>query len=167
MKTNKDLKQRLKELLHYCTATGVFTWKIKRRGTRGKGQAAGTLLSTGYIRLRIDYKYHLAHRLAFLYMDGSFPPNKVDHPNHIRDDNRWCNIRHATSLENQQNISLSKRNKSGICGVSFEQGRNKWVAGICINKKSINLGRFKNKSDAIDARKAANIKYGFHENHGS
>jgi len=33
--------------------------------------------------------------------------------------------------------------------------------------KAVHLGFFDDKDDAIAARKAANIKYGFHANHGA
>ena len=39
------------------------------------------------------------------------------------------------------------------------------VAQIKINYKTIYLGSFKNKEDAILARKEAEIKYDFHSNH--
>jgi len=40
------------------------------------------------------------------------------------------------------------------------------VAFISVNSKTKNLGRFKNKDDAIKARRDAEIKYKYHNNHG-
>lgn len=40
------------------------------------------------------------------------------------------------------------------------------MAGICIDGKTICLGSFSEIEDAAAARKKADIKYGFHKNHG-
>jgi hypothetical protein len=61
---------------------------------------------------------------------------------------------------------LRKNNKSGFNGVCFDKSKNKWKSSIHFNNKEIHLGRFYNLADAIKCRKQANIKYGFHENHG-
>lgn len=53
-KRKPDLK-RLKELLHYNPNTGIFIWRVSRKGTRGIGQVAGNLCKTnGYIRININ-----------------------------------------------------------------------------------------------------------------
>ncbi|WP_260164830.1 AP2 domain-containing protein [Lentilactobacillus buchneri] len=54
---------------------------------------------------------------------------------------------------------INKNNKSGIKGVSWDNGRNKWRAYIRIKRKAISLGYFTNKADAIVARKEAEEKY--------
>jgi len=107
----------------------------------------------------------MSHRLAFYYVLG-WCPEEVDHINHVRDDNRWINLRAASKQENHRNRKLDTNNKSGFNGVTWYKNYSKWLACIGIGGKQINLGYFENKDDAIAARKAANIKYGFHPNHG-
>ncbi len=41
----------------------------------------------------------MSHTLAFLYMEGAFPKNEVDHLNHNRSDNSWVNLRKVTRVE--------------------------------------------------------------------
>ena len=50
-------------------------------------------------------------------------------------------------------------NKSGVKGVSFHKSTRKWNAYIGFKGRQIFLGRFKNKEDAIKARKEAEEKY--------
>jgi hypothetical protein len=63
--------------------------------------------------------------------------------------------RHAKTLPR----NASKRNKSGVTGVCFSNNHQKWKAYIYSNQKSIDLGLFHDKQDAIDARKNAELIY--------
>ncbi|MFI2856849.1 HNH endonuclease [Paenibacillus sp. JSM ZJ436] len=54
---------------------------------------------------------------------------------------------------------LHKGNKSGHKGVTWVVARNKWQAYIGIKGKSINLGYFIHKEDAVNARKKAEELY--------
>ena len=65
-----------------------------------------------------------------------------------------------------RNAKLSSSNTSGTVGISWYHINGKWAAYIRVNYKKIHLGYYTNKDDAIKARKAAEVKYGFHENHG-
>ena len=122
--------------------------------------------NNGYITVGILTEQYRVHRLAWLYVYGEWPVKYIDHINQIRDDNRICNLRCVDDLENSRNKKQYKRNKSGIVGVNWSNKRNKWEAYISISSKTISLGRFTDKEDAIKARKAAEIEYGFHKNHG-
>ena len=159
-------QERLKELLRYCPDTGIFTW-AKSRTKAVIGKEAGSLTYEGYIEIKLDAVAYRAHRLSFLYMDGALPEFHVDHKNHKRSDNSWANIRRVSSKENSRNRSISNRNTSGFVGVCWYADRGKWRVQIGVDGKSIKLGEFTKKHDAINARKAANIKYGYHENHGT
>ena len=64
-------KPDVKELTVYDPATGVFTWRIGRPRAP-KGGSVGWLYD-GYICMEVEGRKYRAHRLAFLYMTGSFP----------------------------------------------------------------------------------------------
>lgn len=84
----------------------------------------------------------------------------VDHINtHHPEDNRKANLRIVTSSENQMNRKLAKNNTSGTTGVLWDKRNNLWMAYIGINYKTITLGYYKIKEDAIKARKEAEEKY--------
>ncbi|HDU0056401.1 AP2 domain-containing protein [Listeria monocytogenes] len=54
---------------------------------------------------------------------------------------------------------ISTRNKSGIKGVRWNEGRKKWEASITFKRNHHFLGRFTKKEDAIKARLEAEEKY--------
>ena len=162
---NTLTQEKLKKTLTYYPKTGLFKWKTPKQ-RRKLNSIAGNLDKNGYRFIRIDAKNYFAHRLAYLYMKGSFPPEQCDHKNHQRDDNRFSNLREVSHQENQRNRSMSSNNKSGFTGVSFAKHASKWVAHINISGKKKHLGYFTDKDEAITARQEANIKYGFHFNHG-
>lgn len=49
--------------------------------------------------------------------------------------------------------TMQKNNTSGHTGVSWDITRNKWKVSIKVDGKTINLGRFEDLQEAIDARK--------------
>ncbi len=62
------------------------------------------------------------------------------------------NLRYATHKENQYNQSMSKRNTSGVKGVTWASKYNKWRSQIKFNKKSMIIGYFDDIEDAKKAR---------------
>jgi len=172
----------LKELLHYNPETGAFTWRerdikwfsdaphCRTWNTKYSGKEAGSEMTTikgkRYILICVFFKRHRAHRLAWLYMKGSFPDGEIDHINGSGSDNRINNLRDVTTSENNKNVRLRSDNTSGFTGVRWFKRDNNWRARIVVNKKEIHLGYFDSIEDAIKARKEANIRYGFHPNHG-
>lgn len=161
MVTQKELRR----ILHYSPDTGIFT-RLVSKGGRKVGESAGHFRYDGYSQIKIEGYMYLSHRLAWLYMMGEFP-EEIDHINHVRNDNRWINLREASSQENAQNQSMRNTNKSGFTGVSWHKASNKWQADICVGYKGKYLGVFKELSDPVKARLDAENNYEFHENHGT
>ena len=158
---------KLKEVLSYDSTSGIFIWNINKKRAK-KGNIAGSIEKTGYIRISIDGKRYSAHRLAWLYIYGNFPAKgyMIDHINHNTSDNRISNLRCVTNIENQRNASINKANTSGKIGVVWCKHYNKWRANIRIgNKKRKHLGYFIKYEDAVNARLEAQSLYGFHKNY--
>lgn len=162
---SEPTQEELKELLAYDPLTGLFTWIVKRPNAT-VGGTAGNLDPSGYIRISVKGKNYTAHRLAFLYMTGEFPPAHTDHINHKRADNRWANLRAISQLDNNRNTPLRSDNTSGMTGVSFNLRGMNWVARIKVGATYKFLGGFASFEEAKAARLKANKLYDFHPNHG-
>ena len=106
----------------------------------------------GYLVVHVNKEVYYLHRLAFLYMEGYIPEHFVDHLNGVRDDNRWCNLRHVSNACNLQNCKCSVTNRSGFSGVSWHKGFGKWVAQGVMNGRPIHLGGYATVLEAALAR---------------
>lgn len=152
----------------YNDDTGLLSWAVNKRRVE-KGQIAGHQRRDGYIVVGLNGKLLYAHHIIW----GIFRPEEplgedeqIDHINHIRHDNRLCNLRKVKRVDNMRNQSMRSTNPSGVTGVRFNKECAKWQATIRALNKEKHLGVFANFEDAVHARKAAEVKYGFHENHG-
>jgi hypothetical protein len=168
-KTHKEKKEmtqkKIKKLIHYDPVSGFVMAKVNF-GTRTKVGDIIKSKKNKYLRLQINNRRYVLHRLIWLYMTGSFPEKYIDHINHDKTDNRWENLREVSHRDNCRNFPMLSTNTSGQVGVSWNKEKNMWRARINIDDKEIFLGYFVEFHKAVDARKNAEVLYGFHENHG-
>lgn len=170
--------QRLKELLDYNPETGELLWKPralshfsdeghwKTWNTRFGSTVAGGIYANGYRAVSFSGMRYYAHRIAWAMHTGEWPSDQIDHINQKRDDNRISNLRQVTNHENTKNKVRLKRNTSGVTGVDWDKRKGKWRAQIKHNKRGIFLGYFADFDEATAVRKAAEVKFGYSENHG-
>ncbi len=154
--------EKLRELLHYDHETGIFTWKVSTSNRVKVGDVAGSPDGQGYLQIKVQRRLYLAHRLAWLHINGVWPKLNIDHINRNPSDNRLVNLRDVTHKQNHQNRSKSSNNTSGHPGVYWHKRISKWVAQIKHNQKNIYLGCFSILEEAIAARKAGELKYWGH-----
>jgi hypothetical protein len=143
-------QERLRELLHYDPDTGLFTWKVDRRGTAKAGSVAGGPNSDGYIQIRVLGKRYKAHQLAWLYCNGVIP-KEIDHEDTDKSNNRIKNLRPSTRSQNRANTKAACTNKSGFKGVSLHKSSNKYIAQIKIKGKKKSIGYFDSPEKAHTA----------------
>jgi len=157
----KVTQERLKELLSYDSTTGLFYWKVSRRGSFGRVGALAGWEQYGYKYISIDSKNYPVHRLAWLYTFGYFPENQIDHKDRNRSNNRIDNLREVSAMCNSRNRGVMDSNTSGIVGVYFERAAMKWRARITANGVKHCLGLFETKIDAVFARWKGEVLYEF------
>lgn len=175
--------EMLHKLLRYEPETGKMYWRHRtidifgyskfftenrcnKWNTLHAGKEAFTCCDAGGRKVgSIFDRQYKAHRVIWAMIHGYWP-EEIDHEDHNPSNNKLGNLRPVPHRQNMKNQRLPKDNKSGFCGVRFEKRRDHWIAKIMVDNREIYLGSFTDKSGAIAARKAANIKYGFHPNHG-
>lgn len=174
----------LRKLLRYDPETGQLFWRARpvslfRAGhfsaehnaakwnTRYAGKpTTPSLGSEGYARCTINGRLYHAHRIIWALHYGEWPEGCIDHINRDRADNRISNLRVVTVAENNKNRSLQTNNTSGVAGVCWKACRSLWRAQINHHGEVLWLGDFPKRRQAIAARRDAERRYGYHENHG-
>lgn len=148
--------EEMKQRLSYCPHTGEFRW-LRDGGSRAKkGCLAGCINTLGYRVIRVGKKDMLAHRLAWAFVHGYFPP-MIDHIDGNMGNNAICNLRVADKSLNGANRGAQRNSLSGIKGVSKHW--RKWTASITVHGKNKYIGLFDTKEEAsaayMEAAKAA------------
>ena len=150
------------EVLAFCDydpETGIVRRLEPSSGRRGAVGDEMGYPSGGGMEVRfLGHRVRL-HRLIWFYMTGCWPNGVSDHKNRNPMDNRWSNLREATQAQNRRNNSLPTHNTSGHLGVCRDRYKRKWRAQIVINDKTVHIGTYETKEQAIEARRvyAANV----------
>jgi hypothetical protein len=97
----------------------------------------------------------LMHRFIL----GAAKGQPVDHINGDGLDNRRQNIRVCSSKDNARNSKRSLANTSGKKGVHWDAAAGRWRARICVDRKLIYVGSFRDLDAAAAAYDAAAVKY--------
>jgi hypothetical protein len=147
----------LRKEVSYDPATGIFRWLISKRGHRRAGDVAGSIHRpwTGgpYWRVKINQQAYRAAILAWALHHGRWPRlgYEVDHRDGDGLNNRIRNLRETTHPQNCKNVP-------GI-GIRWEANRRAWLARIGVDRRQINLGRYRKREDAEAAYSRARKKY--------
>lgn len=152
-------REQLFKTLLYRPIQGDFIWlNPSKYHSKLHGTIAGSLDAKGYVRVKIDGKPYLAHRLAWFYMTGAWPKKQLDHRNKVKNDNSWLNLREADDSDQNGNKDLRINNTSGFRGVYYMKRRNVWIAQLC-TKPYKYLGSYQTKEEAAEKYKEAAKEY--------
>ncbi len=171
--SEKDLPspEYLRQRLRYEPETGRLIWRESSEmrqcwNTRYVDTQAGRVNNRGYVGVKLDGCEYQAHRIIWTIVYGDWPKSEIDHINGNRLDNRIDNLRDVDRVENGRNLAKRKDNTSGVTGVYWNRQCHKWEARIMVNNATKYLGLFSNIEDAVNTRKAAEMEFEFHTNHG-
>ena len=155
----------------YDRESGELIWKPKPNGfdadwkrwnSRYAGKVAGherkkSISTSAGKWIPIFGKHYAVHNIV-AEMHG-FAPNDgqvVDHIDGNPANNRLSNLRLATKQQNSFNAKVSKANRLGLKGVSYNRGR--YIARIMVSGKFIHIGGFATKGEAAVARAKAALR---------
>ena len=146
----------LRNMFDYDVETGFLKNKKSKKPAKP--------VSSGYCRVQIDKKIYPVHRIIWALANNELPdPSyQIDHINGIRSDNRISNLRLVTPSGNNRNSIAQKSPRNGYPGLYFRKDRNMWRVSINIGGKKMWLGSFKEKDEAIQARRNAELEYDFY-----
>lgn len=167
----EKLLNELKSFAAYDICNGGFVATVRRKAISARpGEALGTPggKDNAYFSIYLAGEKRSVQRLVWLWFNGYFPDERIDHIDGNTFNNRVTNLRSGKAL-NQRNIAMSSRNTSGYSGVSWHKGTQKWKAQIAVNHTSIYLGVHDNILDAVAAREKFikdHLELGFTERHG-
>jgi hypothetical protein len=156
----KDLRERYR----YESKTGLVISLRSKKPVGGVQGNNGLLISLQLAGRQFKY---FAHRLAVYLHTGEDPVGwAVYHINGDNSDNRWDNLAIDDPANNPRNrIHMRKRGKQyGVTEIGTGK-RKRWEARIKFAGKGLYLGRYKTFEEAVAARTAAEIKYGFNLRH--
>ncbi len=139
----------VRRLFHYDPDTGVFTRTVRTSNRTEIGDVAGCRCNHHW-KISVNNKPQYAHRLAWLYVHGEWPPKgmDIDHINGDGRDNRLANLILCTHAQNSRNRGTPKTNTSGYKGVTWNKKERKWQAGTKLHGKFIRAGCFRTPEDA-------------------
>lgn len=148
-------QERLKALLDYNPETGIFRWRVAR-GRQPKGAVAG-LLKDSIRFVRLEGVTYPAHRLAWLWMTGTWPKNRLLHRDGTPGNNAWGNLREVTKRKitydlirelfnyDPENGILTWREAWGLGG-RFPAGavagrKTRWYLNVVVDRRSYMVHR--------------------------
>lgn len=136
---------QLREWLSYEPETGAIVWRVKRCGRAQTANAVRTPDSHG-----VDRRPYRLHTVAWALYHGEWPPAgmEIDHINLCKTDNRICNLRLATKMQQRGNTAKLPNRSSRYKGVSWEKSRGMWRAAIEFSGRRMFLGRFNDEHEA-------------------
>jgi hypothetical protein len=114
---------------HFSSVKG---WKTTNKLCAGK-VAGHYHKSNHYLEVRLDNRLYKGHRVIYKMLSGEEPVGIVDHIDGDVKNNRFENLRLATSQENARNANKRPRNPTSIYkGVSMVS-ENRWICYVTVD----------------------------------
>lgn len=139
---------QIHEVIEYDPTTGLLRWRVTCGQRARAGDIAGAKNQKGYITVGYRGKEYRAHRVAWRIMTGSWPRHLIDHRNLNKSDNRWDNLREATSRQNNAN---RPKNELSIAKGVTRRSTGRYQARVDSNGRCYYLGTY----DTVEEASAA------------
>lgn len=154
----------------YNPETGELRWRKGYPGKTGGLVAGAACKDKGgnfrYWGIALRGKSVRAHRIAWLLYYGAWPKYEIDHIDGNPLNNRIHNLRDVDHATNKKNNRNHQNNKTGRPGVWWSERDQEYKVYINSDGRREYLPSTPDFFEACCIRKATELKYGFHENHG-
>lgn len=123
-----------------------------------------------YYTFRFLGNTYKAHRVIWAIVYG-YMPDTIDHRDGNGLNNKLDNLREVTQASNCKNRRNQVNSSTGYSGITVIPSRTagkppRYLARINPSSgKRISLGRFDTFEEAVEARKKAEVEYGYHTEH--
>lgn len=154
-------QQVLRERFDYDLELGRLVYRShpSKNHKHRVGTVAGSRHREGGWQLCIDYIVYLHCRVVWVWVYGADPGElEIDHIDGDRANDRITNLRLANRTQQSWNCGATKRNTSGVKGVSFYKRLGLWRADIRVDGRQKCLGYFKSKEEAAAAYQVAAVQ---------
>ena len=128
--------------------------KLIRKHGRYAGVVKGIKTQAGYLMLKSKATMYYYHRVVWLWHNGEWPKDQIDHIDQDKTNNNIENLRDVTQSVNNYNRPMMSDNRSGTNGVSWRKGRQRWI--VYMGKEYV--GSFAQFDDAVAARQQAEAR---------
>lgn len=143
---------RLREVFAYDAESGALKWRVTLSPRAVAGSLVAFINKDGYLQAKVDGKNLVAHRIAWAMTTGEWPIGRIDHRDGVRTRNCWANLRDGSARLNNENRRKAQSNSAtGVLGVTWVSGKNKWLARIGTGGRVRAIGLFSTLEDASDA----------------
>jgi hypothetical protein len=158
----------IREYFTYDPESGIVSYrKAPKYHEKYVGKEAGKIKPNTYKGVQTNQyrslvffnKDYLVHHIAWFLHHGSWPTEQIDHIDGNGINNKIKNLREATSAQNCQNRRQQPNESTGITGVTKRRDCDRYQATIEAKRKYYHLGIFPTLEEAIEARRAAELKY--------
>lgn len=140
----------IRERLIYRSSTGELIWKRHpdqplQWNARYANTVAGTICK-GARMVSIRKRPFISSHVIWALVTGEWPAAEIDHIDHNPLNNRWNNLRAATSQQNKFNTRTKRLSKSGFKWV--RRAGSRWHGEIRVNGHKTFVGSFDSPEDA-------------------
>ena len=99
--------EKFNSIFRYDPETGFLYWRHNKMG-RQHGKPAGHQSKNGYIRVMLDYRMYLAHRVIWLLSHKEWPSQHIDHIDGNPANNKLENLRDVSRSTNLLNNHIRR-----------------------------------------------------------